>query len=201
MTASRFHLSFCVSDLEATRRFYEDLLPCPEGRSGASAIAFSFWSHQITCHLAPERVRAAFADSLDGNHFGAIIQVGVPAGRGAAAGRSFIPAQPQPQWRASTASPLSRPAATTPARCSETEPCVAGEATSTARSATERSSRSAPHRGGAFGRRCDHRGYSILLCAPGRRHGPLRGENDRGPLGNGSLSAIVPTPVTIVNGS
>lgn len=73
MTSSRFHLSFCVSDLEATRRFYGDVLRCPEGRSTPSAIDFSFWGHQITCHLAPGRVRAASADALDGNHFGAIL--------------------------------------------------------------------------------------------------------------------------------
>lgn len=73
MAPTRFHLSFCVSDLEATRRFYKDLLQCPEGRSSASAIDFSFWGHQLTCHLAPGRVRAASAESLDGNHFGAIL--------------------------------------------------------------------------------------------------------------------------------
>lgn len=73
MMPPRFHLSFFVSDLEATRRFYRDTLNCPQGRSTASSIDFSFWGHQITCHLAPGRVRAASADSLDGNHFGAII--------------------------------------------------------------------------------------------------------------------------------
>jgi extradiol dioxygenase family protein len=73
MTAARFHLSFCVSDLEATRRFYRGLLGCSEGRSSASSVDFSFWGHQLTCHLAPARVRVGSAEGLDGNHFGAIL--------------------------------------------------------------------------------------------------------------------------------
>jgi hypothetical protein len=39
---------------------------------------------------------------------------------------------------------------------------------------------------------CALRGDSTVRCW---------GENDGGQLGNGSLSAIVPTPVTVVNGS
>ena len=73
MPEPRFHLAICVADLAATRRFYGDLLGCPEGRAFPHAVDFSFFGHQLTCHLAPARVRKAEPDTVDGNHFGAVL--------------------------------------------------------------------------------------------------------------------------------
>ena len=75
MTTARFHLSICVADLEATRGFYGGLLGCAQGRTFAHAIDFSFFGHQLTCHLDPARVRRADAHTMAGNHFGAILPV------------------------------------------------------------------------------------------------------------------------------
>ncbi len=71
--SARFHLSLCVADLESTRTFYRDLLECPQGAVHPNAVDFSFFGHQLTCHVDPARVRRADIDTLDGNHFGAII--------------------------------------------------------------------------------------------------------------------------------
>ena len=46
-----FHYAFLVTDLDATRRFYVDLLGCAEGRSSATWVDFDFFGHQISLHL------------------------------------------------------------------------------------------------------------------------------------------------------
>jgi len=46
-----FHLAFPVHDLQATRRFYGDVLGCHEGRSSDSWIDFNLFGHQIVAHL------------------------------------------------------------------------------------------------------------------------------------------------------
>ncbi|MEL6978398.1 MAG: VOC family protein [Pseudomonadota bacterium] len=46
-----FHLSYHVTDLEAARRFYGDLLGCREGRSTETWVDFDFFGHQISLHL------------------------------------------------------------------------------------------------------------------------------------------------------
>ena len=71
---ARFHLSFCVAELESTRAFYGELLECSQGVVHPNAVDFSFFGHQLTCHVDPARVRRADIDTLDGNHFGAIIE-------------------------------------------------------------------------------------------------------------------------------
>ncbi len=74
-----FHLAFPVHDLSAARRFYGELLGCPEGRSSDSWVDFDFYGHQIVAHLAPEEARAA-TNAVDGDavpvrHFGVILEV------------------------------------------------------------------------------------------------------------------------------
>ena len=54
MTRPRFHLAFPVDDLDAARRFYGDVLGCPQGRESDHWIDFDFLGHQIVAHLAPE---------------------------------------------------------------------------------------------------------------------------------------------------
>jgi len=46
-----FHLAFRVDDLQAARRFYGEVLGCPEGRSSDTWIDFDLFGHQIVAHL------------------------------------------------------------------------------------------------------------------------------------------------------
>jgi uncharacterized protein len=79
MASPAFHLAFPVADIEATRRFFVDLLGCREGRSTAHWIDFDFFGHQISAHLRPEETRAAATNEVDGDavpvrHFGVILE-------------------------------------------------------------------------------------------------------------------------------
>jgi uncharacterized protein len=76
MSLSPFHLAFPVDDLAAARRFYGELLGCPEGRSAEKWIDFDLYGHQIVAHLAPKAARAS--NPVDGDdvpvpHFGIVL--------------------------------------------------------------------------------------------------------------------------------
>ncbi|HEV2594802.1 MAG TPA: VOC family protein [Sphingomicrobium sp.] len=78
MTLPPFHLAFPVDDLTAARRFYGELLGCPEGRSAGEWVDFDFFGHQIVAHLAPEQVRQRSTNPVDGEnvpvpHFGLVL--------------------------------------------------------------------------------------------------------------------------------
>lgn len=72
-----FHLAFPVSDLEAARRLYVDLLGCKTGRESDRWIDFDFFGHQITAHRV-DAESAAGTNPVDGKnvpvrHFGVIL--------------------------------------------------------------------------------------------------------------------------------
>ncbi|MEO8198962.1 MAG: VOC family protein [Gemmatimonadota bacterium] len=74
-----FHLAFPVDDLARARVFYGDLLGCREGRSSDQWIDFDFHGHQIVAHLAPDEIRKAAANQVDGHdvpvrHFGVVLE-------------------------------------------------------------------------------------------------------------------------------
>lgn len=78
MAVPPFHFAFPVDDLAAARRFYGDLLGCPEGRSADHWVDFDFHGHQIVAHLAPDAVRARASNPVDGEdvpvpHFGLVL--------------------------------------------------------------------------------------------------------------------------------
>lgn len=78
MPLSPFHLAFPVDDLAAARRFYGQLLGCPEGRSAEHWVDFDLYGHQIVAHLAPDSVRARATNRVDGDdvpvpHFGVVL--------------------------------------------------------------------------------------------------------------------------------
>ena len=78
MTRPPFHLAFPVDDLAATRRFYGELLGCPEGRSADEWIDFDLYGHQIVAHLSPEAGRTRATNPVDGEdvpvpHFGIVL--------------------------------------------------------------------------------------------------------------------------------
>lgn len=74
-----FHLAFPVTDLEATRIFFTELLGCKLGRTAPRWIDIDFFGHQITAHLVDEIPEVA-TNPVDGNkvparHFGAILDM------------------------------------------------------------------------------------------------------------------------------
>ena len=76
MTLPPFHLAFPVDDLDAARRFYGDVLGCPEGRSAEDWIDFDLSGHQIVAHRVPRAMRAT--NPVDGEevpvpHFGIVL--------------------------------------------------------------------------------------------------------------------------------
>ena len=51
MSLRPFHLAFPVRDLSEARRFYGDIMGCPEGRASDHWVDFDFFGHQISLHL------------------------------------------------------------------------------------------------------------------------------------------------------
>ena len=75
-----FHFSFAVDDLDRARKFYGDLLGCPEGRSSEEWVDFDFYGHQIVAHLSPNDAGHKAHNDVDGDqvpvrHFGAILSM------------------------------------------------------------------------------------------------------------------------------
>lgn len=75
-----FHLAFPVASLTEARRFYGELLGCPEGRSSDTWVDFDFFGHQIVAHLAPNQLHKASEHDVDGDsvpvpHFGAVLSM------------------------------------------------------------------------------------------------------------------------------
>lgn len=76
-----FHLAFPVTSLATARKFYGDLLGCPEGRSSDEWVDFDFYGHQIVAHCVGERaVSDAGANPVDGHgvpvpHFGLVLSM------------------------------------------------------------------------------------------------------------------------------
>ena len=93
-----FHLAFPVDDLAEARRFYGELLGCPEGRNSERWIDFDLRGHQIVAHLAPDAVRARASNPVDGEdvpvpHFGLVLEMAEwreLAARLEAAGTRFV---------------------------------------------------------------------------------------------------------------
>lgn len=74
----RFHLAFPVRSLAEARRFYGELLGCPEGRSSDEWVDFNFYGHQIVAHLCEPNDGATATNEVDGEnvpvrHFGVIL--------------------------------------------------------------------------------------------------------------------------------
>ena len=75
---SPFHLAFPVHDIAEARRFYGEVLGCPEGRSAPDWVDFNFYGHQIVAHLAPSETGLAKHNAVDGHgvpcrHFGIVL--------------------------------------------------------------------------------------------------------------------------------
>jgi extradiol dioxygenase family protein len=78
MTLPPFHLAFPVDDLAEARRFYGELLGCPEGRSAEQWVDFDLRGHQIVAHLSDDAPREGMSNLVDGEdvpvpHFGLVL--------------------------------------------------------------------------------------------------------------------------------
>ena len=78
MSLPPFHFAFPVDDLAAARRFYGQLLGCPEGRSAEHWVDFDLHGHQIVAHLAKETDSRRSTNPVDGEkvpvpHFGLVL--------------------------------------------------------------------------------------------------------------------------------
>ena len=79
MSETLFHFSFAVNDLDKARRFYGEILQCPEGRKLKGRADFNFFGHHIVAHLAPEDVVGDKGRKIGGalstplRHFGAVM--------------------------------------------------------------------------------------------------------------------------------
>lgn len=74
-----FHLAFPVGDLAGARRFYGELLGCPEGRSSEQWVDFNFFGHQIVAHASDEAASST-SNQVDGDdvpvrHFGVVLDM------------------------------------------------------------------------------------------------------------------------------
>ena len=94
---SLFHLAFNVTDLDATRAFYGDMLGCAEGRSTGTWVDFNFFGHQISCHLGTPFASAPTGKVGENDvpmpHFGAVLPMAdwrALADRLTAAGVDFV---------------------------------------------------------------------------------------------------------------
>ncbi len=77
MTAP-FHFAFFVRDLPSTRRFYGEVLGCPEGRSTDTWVDFDFFGNQISAHTTGAVTPTADTGRVEGvavpmPHFGALL--------------------------------------------------------------------------------------------------------------------------------
>src|SRR5690606_2133276 len=75
-----FHLAFPVRDIAEARKFYGELLGCPEGRSAENWVDFDFFGHQLVAHLAPEECGHKSTSAVDDHdvpvkHFGVILTI------------------------------------------------------------------------------------------------------------------------------
>lgn len=118
-----FHLAFHVTDLDAARRFYGDVLGCREGRSTATWVDFDFEGHQLSLHLGEpfktERTGRVGDQLVPMPHFGLVLELPqwqAMAQRLRDAGTDFVlepqvryPGQPGEQWTMFFCDPFGNP--------------------------------------------------------------------------------------------
>lgn len=74
-----FHLAIPVRDLAEARKFYGEILGCPEGRSAPEWVDFNFFGHQLVCHRTATNGGNIERNPVDGHdvpvpHFGAVLE-------------------------------------------------------------------------------------------------------------------------------
>lgn len=74
-----FHIAFPVTDLAQARRFYGELLGCPEGRSAEDWVDFNLYGHQIVAHRVDRPPAEVATNPVDSHavpvpHFGVVLE-------------------------------------------------------------------------------------------------------------------------------
>jgi extradiol dioxygenase family protein len=120
---SLFHFAFNVTDLDAARRFYGDVMGCQEGRCTDTWVDFDFFGHQISMHLG-EPFKTQNTGKVGGHlvpmpHFGLVLSLPdwrALADRLTAAGIDFVmkpqirfEGQPGEQWTMFFLDPFKNP--------------------------------------------------------------------------------------------
>jgi uncharacterized protein len=75
-----FHLAIPVNNIAINRKFYRDVLGCPEGRSSDHWVDFDFFGHQLVIHLKEVPLDKAHTNPVDGKnvpipHFGVVLEM------------------------------------------------------------------------------------------------------------------------------
>ncbi|MBT1452230.1 VOC family protein [Glaciecola sp. XM2] len=73
-----FHLAIPVTDLQASKRFYQEHIGCEMGRSSEQWIDWNFFGHQLVTHLVNEMPSGDNANQVDSKsvpvpHFGLVL--------------------------------------------------------------------------------------------------------------------------------
>jgi extradiol dioxygenase family protein len=80
MSLQPFHLAVPVKNLPEARRFYGEVLGCPEGRCSTDWIDFNLFGHQLVVHLSVDRrAGSPVYNAVDGKdvpipHFGVVLE-------------------------------------------------------------------------------------------------------------------------------
>jgi uncharacterized protein len=98
MTRPRFHLAIPVDDLSAARRFYGEVLGCPQGREDTTWVDWDLYGHQVVTHLVTGARAIAGRNPVDDHdvpvpHFGLLLDTDdfhALATRLRAAGTDFV---------------------------------------------------------------------------------------------------------------
>lgn len=76
-----FHLAIPVKNLDKCRKFYGEVLNCPEGRSSDKWVDFDLFGHQLVIHQKEGHVpgQEAATNPVDGHnvpvpHFGVVLE-------------------------------------------------------------------------------------------------------------------------------
>ncbi len=73
-----FHLAIPVTDIDAARSFYVDVLGCGTGRTASRWVDLDFFGHQVTLHLVDELESVSATNPVDSDkvparHFGMVL--------------------------------------------------------------------------------------------------------------------------------
>jgi len=99
VTRPRFHLAIPVDDLAEARRFYGEVLGCPQGREDETWVDWDLYGHQLVTHVVGDRgERVVGRNPVDDHdvpvpHFGVLLDTDdfhALAARLRAAGTTFV---------------------------------------------------------------------------------------------------------------
>lgn len=79
MLVTPFHLAIPVTDLDASAKFYGELLGCEQGRSASNWIDWDFYGHQLVTHKVAQMPTTVSPNEVDSKavpvpHFGVVLE-------------------------------------------------------------------------------------------------------------------------------